>query len=38
MDQKATGSQGSRRRSDTEEYKRQVVDLVVRTGRTAFVG
>ncbi len=34
MDQQAAGSQGSRPRSYTEEYKRQVVDLVVSTGRT----
>ena len=35
MEQQAAGSQGSRPRSYTEEYKRQVVDLVVSTGRTA---
>lgn len=35
MDQQAAGSQGSKPRSYTEEYKRQVVDLVVSTGRTA---
>lgn len=35
MEQQAAGSQGSRPRSYTEEYKRQVVDLVVGTGRTA---
>ena len=35
MDQQAAGSQGSRPRSCTEECKRQVVDLVVSTGRTA---
>ena len=33
MDQQATGSQGSRPRSYTEEYKRQVADPVVSTGR-----
>ncbi len=35
MDQRAAGLQGSGPRSYTEEYKRQVVDLVVSTGRTA---
>ena len=35
MDQQAAGSQGSRPRFYTEEYKRQVVDLMVSTGRTA---
>jgi transposase len=35
MDQQAAGSQGSKPRSYTEDYKRQVVDLVVSTGRTA---
>ncbi len=35
MDQQATRLQGSRPRSYTEDYKRQVVDLVVSTGRTA---
>ena len=35
MDQQAAGSQASRPRSYTEEGKRQVVDLVVSTGRTA---
>ena len=35
MDQQAAGSQGSRPRSYTEEYKRQVVDLMASTGRTA---
>ena len=35
MDQQAAGLQGSRPRSYTEDYKRQVVDLVVSTGRTA---
>ena len=35
MDQQAAGAQGSRPRSYTEEYKRQVVDLVVSTDRTA---
>ena len=35
MDQQAAGSQGSKPRSYTEEYKRQVVDLVISTGRTA---
>ena len=35
MEQQAAGSQASRPRSYTEEYKRQVVDLVVSTGRTA---
>ena len=35
MDQQATGSQGSRPRSYTEGYKRQVIDPVVSTGRTA---
>ena len=35
MDQQAAGSQASRPRSYTEEYKRQVVDLMVSTGRTA---
>ena len=35
MEKQAAGSQGSRQRSYTEEYKRQVVDLLVSTGRTA---
>ena len=35
MEKQAAGSQGSRPRSYTEEYKRQVVDLLVSTGRTA---
>ena len=35
MDQQAARSQGSGPRSYTEEYRRQVVDLVVSTGRTA---
>ena len=35
MSQQTAGSQGSRPRSYTEDYKRQVVDLVVSTGRTA---
>ena len=35
MDQQATGSQASRLRSYTEGCKRQLVDLVVSTGRTA---
>ena len=35
MDQQAAGSQGSKPRSYTEEYKRQVVDLLASTGRTA---
>ncbi len=35
MEQQAAGSQESRPRSYTEGYKRQVVDLVVNTGRTA---
>ena len=35
MEKQATGSQASRPRSYTEEYKRQVVDLLVSTGRTA---
>ena len=35
MDQQTTGSQALRPRSYTEAYKRQVVDLVVSTGRTA---
>ncbi len=35
MDQQTTSSQASRPRSYTEDYKRQVVDLVVSTGRTA---
>ena len=34
MDQRTTSSQASRLRSYTEDYKRQVVDLVVSTGRT----
>ena len=36
MDQQAAGSQASRPRSCTEECKRQVVDLLVSTGRTAL--
>ena len=35
MDQQAARSQASRPRSYMVEYKRQVVDLVVSTGRTA---
>ena len=35
MDKQAAGSQGSRPQSYTEEYKRQVVNLLVSTGRTA---
>ena len=35
MDQQTTISQASRPRSYREDYKRQVVDLVVSTGRTA---
>ena len=35
MEKQAAGSQGSRPRSYTEEYKRQVVDLLASTGRTA---
>ena len=35
MEKQVAGSQGSRPRSHTEEYKRQVVDLLASTGRTA---
>ena len=35
MEKQAAGSQRSRPRSYTEEYKRQFVDLLVSTGRTA---
>ena len=35
MEKQAAGSQGSRPRCYTEEHKRQVVDLLVSTGRTA---
>ncbi len=35
MEKQAAGSQESRPRSYTEEYKRQVIDLLVSTGRTA---
>ena len=35
MEEQAAGSQGSKPRSYTEEYKRQVVDLLASTGRTA---
>ena len=35
MEKQEAGSQGSRPRSYTEEYKRQVVDLLASTGRTA---
>ena len=36
MDEQTTGSQATRPRTYTDEYRRQVVDMVASTGRTAM--
>ena len=36
MAEQTTGSQAARPRTYTDEYRRQVVDMVTRTGRTAM--
>ena len=36
MDEQTTGSQSTKPRTYTDEYRRQVVDMVTSTGRTAM--